>query len=409
MQDEASQPSSNEFLIENLSHQDSRIRMLSLHLLCEGYVDAPEIFGALVDGWEKWGAAEAFGEFPMLSYVPLHEGSIEEVCRLASSMAEGRKLTDTSSRIAGKLLEQLCYLSPEVLEPHLELLESTAKSSKIFFRVDLEGVRRRTQLLNEEPDALAKQLDASVEELAADSSNPQAVHSGLHALETLRRKHADYLDLSAALSKAPPDKGPAAVSFQLILNSLTQLADLGVIESLEKHLQDPRESIYSMVVEALVRTQSGDAALALLRSLPGAPTGNQRWIARGLQRLRVDGFSQHLTQVRNSVTDPALWLMLLVAEVRQFDINQVERLAGEVNRVQTLSEPLIGSLTLFLNAFQDDSRTEVLKTAWLEYVQRANNSVSQKLKDKKRKLQKQDKSSRAKLRQKILDDYRKEN
>lgn len=409
MQDEASQPSSNEFLIENLSHQDSRIRMLSLHLLCEGYVDTPEIFGALVDGWEKWGAAEAFGEFPMLSYVPLHEGSIDQVCRLAGSMAEGRKLTDTSSRIAGKLLEQLCYLSPEVLEPHLGLLESTAKSSKIFFRVDLEGVRRRTQLLNEEPDALAKQLDTSVEELVADSSNPQAVHSGLHALEALRRKHADYLDLSAALAKAPPDKGPAAVSFQLILNSLTQMADLNTIESLEKHLQDPRESIYSMAVEALVRTRSGDAALALLRSLPGAPTGNQRWIARGLQRLRVDGFSQHLTQVRNSVTDPALWLMLLVAEVRQFDINQVERLAGEVNRVQTLSEPLIDSLTLFLNAFQDDSRSGVLKTAWLQYAQRANNSVSQKLKDQKRKLQKQDKSSRAKLRQKILDDYRKEN
>lgn len=409
MQDEARQASSDEFLIQNLGHQDARIRMLSLHLLCEGYVDNPAIFQALIASWEKWGHSDAFEEFPMLSFVPLGETDVEAACNLAGDLAEGRKLTATRTRVAGKLMEQVCFLPPVALVDHVPLMESTIERSKIFFRVDLKGVRNRIGLIGLGPDELAKQLDASVGQLAEDSSDQRAVHLGLHALEALRRQHPDYLDLPMALSKSPPNDGPAAISFQLILNSLTQIADLSSIDSLEKHLHDPRESIYSMVVEALVRTRSDEAASAMLRSLPGAPTGNQRWIARGLQRLRVDGFAQHITQVRNSVTDPTLWLMLLIAEVRQFDISQVERLAAEVGRVQTLSEPLVDSLTLFLQAFEDDSRIQVLKTAWLEYLQRANNSVAQKLRGQKSKLQKQDKSSRAKLRKKILEDYRKEN
>ena len=409
MQDESTEQNGNEQLIKNLSAQDARIRMLSLHLLCEGYVDDPGVFSSVCSGWEEWGPDAAYEEFPMLTYIPIPTDSVEAVCKLAAQMAEGRKLTETSTRIAGKLIEQVCYLPPASLEQHVDLIEQTSKVSKIFFRVDLTGVRNRIQLSQLSADELAQQLDASVQSLSEDSNDPQAVHSGLHALESLRRQHADYMDLPAALSSSPPDKGPPAVSFQLILNSLTQNPDHNTIEGLEKHLQDPRESIYSMVVEALVRARSDAAINALLRSLPSAPVGNQRWIARGLQRIRVGGYSQHITNLRNSITDPALWLMLLIAEVRQFDIAHVERLASEVNRIQTLSEPLIDSLTLYLHAFESDARSKVLQTAMLEYLQRANNSVAKKLKTEKTKLEKQDKNSRAKLRKKIMDDYRKQN
>ena len=397
----------NEDLVGLLSDGQADLRMKVLHTLCEGYASQREIFDAVLAGWDRWGPAEAYHEFPMLSYLAIPPDAIDDCCSRAAAMVEGRKLTELPARCAGKLLEQVIRLDARTLIPKLDVLESVTAKSKIFFRVDLEGVRYRIGLLDKSADELAGVLDAAVEQLGEDSNSVTAVHQALAALETLRREYPEYLDLQAAIANAPEGDGAAAISFQLTMQSLVQFDHPGLEATLAKHLLDAREAIHSTAVEALVHAGGAATAEAFLEKFDEAEPANQKWIARGLQRIRVPGLAGPIAVLRAGTTDPALWLMLLIAELRQLDPSSNPRVAEDLARLQSFSEALIDSLTVFARLHEGSEGARDFQGAFMEYLKRANSSLSEQLIEKKRKMQRSQRKQREQAKKRAIVRYRK--
>ena len=217
----------NEDLIGLLADDTPSLRMLALHFLSEGYAEHASILPALFTGWDRWGAASAYPEFPLLSYVYIPADEVQEALQRARAMVPGRKLTDPNTRCAGKLVEQVCNLPAAELRDYQTDVDNLVAQSKIFFRIDASAIRRRLELMSWEADQLAQQLDSAIETLTLCSDDTAAFHAGLQALEALRRVHPDYLDMATAISNSPPDNGAQAISFQLSMHSLIQCSQAG--------------------------------------------------------------------------------------------------------------------------------------------------------------------------------------
>ncbi len=363
--------SANDELIGLLSWDEQKARMLALNWLAEGYAQESAITAAVFDGWQKWGVAQAFPEFPLLSTLPVAEEQIEESCTRAMHMAEGRRLIEPETRSAGKLIEQVCRLPATSLQPYEELLRTTLASSKIFFRTPMSLVEQRLAMLDLDADRLANQLEESIGQLSENAEDAVAACSARDALEALRRYHPNYMHLSGVLASMPPEEGPGAISFQLTLHSLAQFSEPGLEPHLAKYLVDSRASVFVPAIDALVRSGTRQAAEVLLEEFPGALLANQQWIARGLQRIRVKGLADRIAALRADTIQPNLWVMLLVAELRQVDPTSTERLASDLSRLVSPVDEVNHSLFVYTRLLDDQSRND-FQTAHDEYLSRAD-------------------------------------
>jgi hypothetical protein len=234
----------NDDLIQLLADAEAPVRMSALEFLSEGYAPSPEILPRVFAAWDQWGVAQAFPEFPILSYLPIAPQHVSECCQRATLMAAGRKLTDPITRCAGKLLEQVVGMAAGDLHPHLEAILTAVSTSKIFFRVDTQDLQHRLELQELAADELAARLDAAIEILTQQPDNAAAFQAGLQVLEVLRLRHPDYLDMTTAIAKTPAnDEGPPSISFRLSLRSLIHIAQAGAEANLARHLCDQRETI----------------------------------------------------------------------------------------------------------------------------------------------------------------------
>ena len=369
----------NDDLVRLLADDESSFRMLALHFLSEGYAQDARILTSVLAGWDRWGVELAFPELPLLSHVPIPATMLVDCCQRAADIVPGKKLTDTRTRCAGKLLEQVVCLPAPELRPYQALIAETASASKIFFRVDTLALAQRIAMLELDSDGLAQRLDSAIETLSHQSDNTAAFHDGLAALEALRFKHPETIDMSAAIAQSPPAGGLQAISFQLSMHSLIQFAQAGAEVALAKHLADSRESIHSNAVEALVRIGSPLTAAHLIWQFEVADEGAQRWIARGLQRVRADGLAEEVARLRNATQEPALWLMLLVAEVRQFDSASLQRIIDEMERVQVFSGALIDALNVYVRVFETSPGSRALQQAFMNYLKRINEDIKRQL------------------------------
>ncbi len=359
----------NEDLIGLLADDTPSLRMLALHFLSEGYAEHASILPALFTGWDRWGAASAYPEFPLLSYVYIPADEVQEALQRARAMVPGRKLTDPNTRCAGKLVEQVCNLPAAELRDYQTDVDNLVAQSKIFFRIDASAIRRRLELMSWEADQLAQQLDSAIETLTLCSDDTAAFHAGLQALEALRRVHPDYLDMATAISNSPPDNGAQAISFQLSMHSLIQCSQADTEAALAKHLLDPRESIHANALEALVKLGTPLAAAYLISQFDTAAESGQRWIARGLQRVRGLRLAEEIANLREQAADPALWLMLLVAEARQFELASLPRIVDGLQRVQVYSGALIDALNVYVRLHNQSPGARVIQQAFMDYLQ----------------------------------------
>lgn len=369
----------NNDLRQLLTDDDASGRMLALEMLSEGYAQSEAIIPDMFAAWDRWGAAQAFPDFPMLSYLPIAPQHVAECCRRARAMAAEGKLTAPATRSAGKLLEQVVNLKADELRPHLAAITQAANVSKIFFRVDVEALSRRLELYGLDADGLAQRLESAIETLTRQANNTHAFQDGLHALEALRFQHPDYLDMNAAVKHAPSAEGPAGISFQLSLQSLIQFEQVGAEATLAVHLTDDREAIHVSAVEALVRIGTPLAAAHMIAQFSAAETSAQRWIARGLQRIRAAGLAQELAQLRSAIDDPALWLMLLVAEVRQFDMESLPRITTDVQRIGSYAGALIDALNVYVRMHAEADGSRMLQQNFMSYLQDANQHIQSKI------------------------------
>jgi hypothetical protein len=401
----------NAELIPLLSSADAEIRTVALHWLSEGYAMEPEICQSVWRVWDERGIAAGFPEFPMLSHFPIPAVAIEECCQRSMSMVEGVTLTSTESRAAGKLIEQVTRLSPAELVPRVELLRRTVARSKIFFRVDVPGVQARIDLLELDADGLAGRLDQAIESLTQQRTDVKAVQRGLNALEALRRGYPNYLDLGAVLAETPPDDGPHAISFQLAMQSLVHFGQVGLEAAISRHVLDRREAVYLTAIDALVRAGTPAAADGLLQAFPQADSANRQWIARGLQRLRVKGLADRIASLRAITQDARLWLMLLVAEIRQMDLEHAGWLAADIGRVHGHSYALVNAMTMYNCVHAGANELQLLQSAFVQYLARTHQSLLEERADKEQELKKveaQQRKKREQARAAVLKRFREE-
>lgn len=305
-----------------LAHPHRDIRTLALTLLCDGYCSSVTMMQGMFASWDQWGVGQAFQDLPMLSYLPAESTLIEETCQRAQQMVQGHKLVDPSSRVAGKLIEQQMQLPAQHLGVHLELLRQTVATSKIFFRVNLDLLQQRTELLDVEPDFLAERLDDALAKLHNTPSDEGPRIQALLILEALRRQHPDYVDLAMVLAEAPGDRDRRWGGFSVTLQSLVQLPQAGLAAAIGRHLCDQREFVYSLAVEALVRCGSAEAGHALIDAFPTVGLRTQYWIARGLQRLRQRGLTSQIGQLE--ADEPHLRNSLATAVLCQLEPGAAE-------------------------------------------------------------------------------------
>ncbi len=267
--------------------EDSRVevRTAALNLLSDSYASDDTILPAIFRAWDWMGVEGAFRDFPMLTYLPAAPQYVAEVCERSKAMAEGRKLVDPQTRAAGKLMEQQLQLPADSLRRYLSNIQETIASSKIFFRVDLELLNRRIEMVEKSPDDIAAVLDAALQAIW-EGGVGRSHSDALIALETLRRYHPNYIDLGLVLSSAPSSEHRSWSGFWLTLQSLIQFPAEDLEWTLARHLGDPREAVMTMAVEALVRCGTELAASAMISQFDEVNTKTQHWIARGLQRIR---------------------------------------------------------------------------------------------------------------------------
>ncbi|MBX3423191.1 MAG: hypothetical protein KF752_16665 [Pirellulaceae bacterium] len=373
-------------VIEHLSHDDDAVRNIALNWLCEGYMDDTSISQVVFDQWSQRSPEIAFTQFPMLSFFPIPSSTIGHAClQVADLVGQERELTSITTRSAGKLLEQVVKMPITELAEHEQQIVQTAQSHKIFFRIDIQGLRQRVGLLDKSADQLAGVLDQAVAELAENPESATALQQGLAALEVLRHLHPGYLDLSAVLSCGPGVSTADSASFQMVLISLAQFAgnqdssEQGLESKLAVHLQDSRESVLSLVLEALVRCGSGAAAQALLEQFPQSTENNRRWIARGLQRMRVAGLAPMVQQLRASISDPGLWAMLLVAEMQQLDPRSGQSIVAALDEIETASQVMIdaGLLYTFVCApWQPTLRPTQVEQSYRDFLMRVQANLT---------------------------------
>ena len=352
-----------------LSHEQADFRMLALHLLSESYASESEILKSIFEIWDRDGPDQAFVEFPMLSFVPILDSKVQECCHRAQAMVDGRKLTEFPARCAGKLIEQFSHVSPVSLAPELPLIKETVASSKIFFRVGVDAIEDRIQLLDCSADQIAAVLDDAIAKLNADPQKQRGFKRGLMALEAFRARFPDYIDLSAVLSAEEGDEG-LSPSQMITLHSLIQKPADGMESSFEKFLMSSNEAVFANGVEAMVRAGSINAAECLLRTVDEGEIENRKWAARGLQRIRLPKLAAGIAAARDQARDPYLWIMLLIAEVRQFEVDSIERLVFDLARLQSGSKQLISSLRVFTEIHKEHSGIGKLQETFTDYLSR---------------------------------------
>ncbi len=328
-------------LVELFLDVNLDVRTAALTALCDGYASDPKILPAILKAWDQFGADKAFADFAMLSYVPAEAALVPEVCERATKMVAGRPLTDPITRAAGKLVEQQLQLPAASLQPHMPLLHETVSKSKIFFRVDLAVQSQRIELLGLTADQIAGHLDAAIAACMANDKDDAARTKAIISLEALRRQHPQYIDLGVTLAGPPKEGGPAWTSFCVTLQSLIQFAQPGMEDPIGYHLLDHREFVYSLAVEAIVRCGTPAAAEQLLTRFNDANSRAQHWIARGLQRVRIEGVAARIGEL--DASDPHLKTSLIVAQLKQLDAGHqrlAEKLATQPS-LPTGSGPLL--------------------------------------------------------------------
>ena len=197
-----------------------------------------------------------------------------------------------------------------------------------------------------------------------------AFRQGTAALEALRRQHPDYIDLNNVLEAPVAAEGPESASLSLTLQSLTDLPLAGTEYNLGKKTLSASEAVHTVAVDALVRSGTREAAEALLEALDKADGENRKWVARGLQRLQMRGLAAGVAACRDQTREPYIWLMLLIAEVRQHQEESMERIAFDLNRLQSKSEALLDALSLYLHIHQDAANIAGLRDVIEAYVER---------------------------------------
>lgn len=307
-------------LIDLLHSESVNERSAALELLSASYSNAPAMLGAILEGWDRFGVAEAYPEFAQLSHLPVHHQYVEELVQRASRMASGRKLVDPVCRFAGKIVEALVLLPAEQLSDVVPMLEELKKSSKIFFRIDLAEMRRRIELAEMSDEGLLELLEPNW----SNSGDPRTYVDAIYSLETLYHRGAGEEVIRVWLSPSDTWGQDQPRRLPIALQVASRHAFLGFEDALVVHINHVEATIAATACIALARCRSRDAVYAIVEKFTSESATTQLRMADVLGRLRLPGASVRIHELREASGDPKVCDALNLAEVLHFDYTQID-------------------------------------------------------------------------------------
>ena len=362
---------SDSTLIGWLNHESVGVRSASLELLSGSFsTDArwlPQIFSA----WDRYGAQDAFPEFPLLTHFAIPMELVSECIERAQRMSSGRTLTDRVCRCAGKLIEAISVAPPVTFVNHVAAIHELKLQSKIFFRVNDQKMHARCGWSDREFSDLPETL----------AHNPGSILNLYEVLESqFLQGRADDV-LKSAFQSLRSDLHGQHDSNERTLEQVShvclELATRYRMIGYEAWFADLLDHSESAIADAasigLARCRT-DTSLSLiadrfadysrpgqLRSIDVLRRGRLPKTSELLRFLRAHG---HGTQVQNA---------LRAAEVLQFDFSSLEdwlealvvvdessfeRLKGLLSIVEPLAESLSNTdkartLNLLRSRFKD--------------------------------------------------------
>lgn len=344
---------SDSTLIGLLTHESVGVRTASLELLSGSFSNdgrcLPQIFAA----WDRFGAQEAFPEFPLLTHFAIPIELVSECIDRAQRMSVGKPITDRVCRCAGKLIEAIAIASPVTFANHVAAIHELKLQSKIFFRVNDHKMRARCGWIDREFPDLAETL----------SNNPGSILNLYEVLESqfLQGKADDVLKsgFQSLRSDLQGQADSQERTVEHVSNVCLELATRYRMVGYEAWFVDLLDHGESAIADAasvgLARCRT-DTSLSLiadrfadfsksgqLRSIDVLRRGRIPKTSELLRFLRAHG---HGTQVQNA---------LRAAEVLQFDFScledwlealvvvdepSFERLKGSLGIVEPLTDSL---------------------------------------------------------------------
>ncbi len=302
---------SDELLIRWLSHGDAKVRNVALEILTGSFSQDTSILPTVFANWDRFGVAAAYPEFQLVSFLPIQEPLVSECLSRAATMIEGRKLTDRVCRCAGKLIESVSVHPPAFFHSHLASIRSIHASSKIFFRVSLDGLQVRS-------DALLRPTHSLLADLNDGNENDVAV-----ALECLYYRHeADSL-IGRGLREAATDGQRSSLA-----NATMALATRTPLRSFESQLLGLIEHRDLTVSDAatigLARCRDPKTQSLIADAFPKLSRLAQLRAIEVVRRGRFPKSSELLRYLLPHGVDFSVQDAIRIAEVMIFDFESLE-------------------------------------------------------------------------------------
>lgn len=307
-------------LIDLLNSPSQRVRSAALELLSSSYCNAPTMVGAILQGWDRYGVAEAYPEFMQISHLPAHHQYMEGVLERAAEMAEGRKLVDPVCRCAGKIIEAMVLLPPEQIAEFIPRIAELKKLSKIFFRIELDELQRRVALAEKNDDALVDLVERSWKQ---NAEGPVAVDA-VYALEVLHGRGSAEDIVRRSLSPVEAWEQDNTRRLSVVLQVASRHAFLGFEDLLVSHVNHVQAPLAATACIALARCRSRDAVYSIVEKFPAENPTTQLRMADVLGRLHVPGASVRIHELREACHDPTVCDALNLAEILHFDFSQID-------------------------------------------------------------------------------------
>lgn len=342
-------------LVQWLEHDQVSIRSASLDLLSSSYSTNHRWCTAVFHAWDRFGAQDAFPEFPMLTHLEIASELVPACIQRAADMSNGKAITDRGCRCAGKLIEAVSVSSPKYFVDHLELIESLKKQSKIFFRVDLDRMKYRVEhFLGDESDPLEEWFAKDIE-----PTLPYGLYPHIEA--SFLRGQADEA-LRSAFAQLSSDIRKSHV-LEACFELATRYRLLGFETFFADGLNDDDPSIADASAIALSRCRNDHVLSLIAERFAGYSRAGQLRSIDVLRRSRLPKTPELLRFLRGHALDGTVQNALRIAEVLQFDFSELEDWLeslmvmddSSIMRVQPLLS-LVGPLSTSL-APEDRART----------------------------------------------------
>lgn len=301
----------DEQLMGWLAHPDRIVRSASLELLTSSYVSHPGILPTIFAAWDRWGAEEAYPDFPLVSHLSIPSEMVQECLVRAESMSQGRKLTDRVCRCAGKLIEALSVCDATVLERHVVSIERLKQSSKVFFRVPIVAIKERVAALHRSSSSLGMDFeDGQPSDLAI-------------ALEVLLQRGEAQPWLQRGFEDWSEQSAPSPLA-----RALLDLASRHTLTGFESELlelsQSDLVSIADQASIALIRCRSARTLTLIADQFASMGRAGQLRSIDIIRRTRLDRSSNLLHYLLPLGREFIVQDAIRIAEILLFDFDAIE-------------------------------------------------------------------------------------